>query len=351
MSVHLEILFNNLLNESASDASTLWIVDENLSVTELQTVRARPNLFVVTNRFDVAMTLRELGHQVTLNDFCFSELPEQEFSSIVYRVSKERPLVNHCINESYKLLSPNGSLHLLGNKDDGLKTHGKHAEDVFRVAARLKKQGTSYRSSLQKLAPKTGPAEPLWLDSKDYGRLREMKIEELKFISKPGVYGWDKLDRGSALLAAQMREQLSGASGTGSVLDLGCGYGYLLLATQDLPFTVRTATDNNAAAVSAALATFALHDMNVTVTLDDCGMNLQKKFDLILCNPPFHLGFGTSSALSQKFLLSIRRLLAPRGQAMVVVNQFIPLEKLADAHFQHVATIAQEQGFKVVLLS
>lgn len=352
MSVHLEVLLNDLLNEveSESASATLWIVDENLSVTELQTVRARKNLFALTNRFDVATTLRELGHQVTLNDFCFGELPVPQFASIVYRVSKERPLVNHCINESYQLLSLNGSLHLLGNKDDGIKTHGKHAEQVFRTPARLKKQGTSYRSSLQKLNPKNGPTEPQWLDSKDYRQLREMKIEEFKFVSKPGVFGWDKLDRGSALLAAQAHEHLSSKSSVGSVLDMGCGYGYLLLVTRDIPFTARTATDNNAAAVAAAQASFKLHGISVAVTLDDCGMALQKKFDLILCNPPFHLGFGTSSDLSQKFLLNIHRLLTPNGRAMVVVNQFIPLERLAAAHFKHVTTLTQEQGFKVVLL-
>ncbi len=351
MSVHLEILFNDLLNESFAGAATLWIVDENLSVTELQTVRPRKNLFAITNRCDIAVTLRELGHQVTLNDFCFSELPVQEFSSIVYRVSKERTLVNHCINESYKLLSMDGALHLLGNKDDGIKTHGKHAEQVFRVPARLKKQGTSYRSSLAKMNPKNAPAEPKWLDSKDYEQLREKKIEAMEFMSKPGVYGWDKLDRGSVLLANQARKQLSGKSSAGSVLDLGCGYGYLLLATKDLLFTTRTATDNNAAAVAAAQASFKLHDLSVTVTLDDCGGALQEKFDLILCNPPFHLGFSTSGDLSQKFLLSIRQLLARKGQALVVVNQFIPLERLAAARFQQVTTLTKEHGFKVVLLS
>src|SRR5690606_14598650 len=124
----------------------------------------------------------------------------------------------------------------------------------------------------------------------------------------PGIFGWNKLDRGSVLLAEQAVAVLSGAAlpgastsdvasgepasgGLGSVLDLGCGYGYLLLATADLPFSSRTATDNNAAAIIAAEANFDQRELAVTVTLDDCGAHLQEQFDVILCNPPFHHGF------------------------------------------------------------
>ena len=86
------------------------------------------------------------------------------------------------------------------------------------------------------------------------------------------------------------------------------------------------------------------------VSLDDCGEHLQERFDLILCNPPFHQGFSTSNALAVKFLTQIRRLLAPNGRALVVVNQFIALEKAAEESFSKITTLTQAQGFKVVQL-
>ncbi|MES3008508.1 MAG: methyltransferase [Pseudomonadota bacterium] len=350
---HLEHLLIAMLNDASTDAQgpTLWIVDENLSAADLRAIHPRAALLAITNRFEVGEALRAAGQQVLVNDFDFTALPVPAVVRIVYRVSKERALVHHCINEGYRLLSPGGSLNLLGHKDDGIKTHGKNGEQLFRNKAQLQKHGIAYCTTLRKFSQlASATASPDWLDSKDYPRLRSCQIAGLEFISKPGVFGWNKIDHGSELLAREARQVLAKRATLGAVLDLGCGYGYLLLVTADLPFTHRSATDNNAAAVLAANATFAQHRLPVSVTLDDCGEHLQERFDVILCNPPFHQGFSTSNALAAKFLAQIKRLLADKGVALLVVNQFIPLEKVAAEHFQHITTLCLQDGFKVVQL-
>ena len=351
---HLEHLLIAMLNEASTDAQgpTLWIVDENLAEQDLRAIHPRAGLLAITNRFEVGEALRAAGHQVLVNDFDFTALPVTNVARIVYRVSKERALVHHCINEGYSLLSPGGSLNLLGHKDDGIKTHGKNGEQLFRNKAQLQKHGIAYCTTLRKFSQlASADANPQWLDSKDYPRLRPCQMAGLEFISKPGVFGWNKIDHGSELLAREARQVLAKRKALGSVLDLGCGYGYLLLVTTDLPFTRRSATDNNAAAVLAANATFAQHRLPVSVTLDDCGEHMDERFDVILCNPPFHQGFSTSSALAAKFLAQIRKLLAEQGVALLVVNQFIPLERVAAEHFQHITTLCLQDGFKVVQLS
>jgi len=351
MSIHLEHLLADLLNSPATTpaGALLWIADESLTERELQVVRAHPGLHVLTNRCDLGAQLRADGLQVNISDFDFASLPVQKFAAIVYRVSKERPLVHHCINASYRHLLPGGALHLLGSKDDGIRTHGRNAEQVFGTPEHAKKQGDVYRVTLLR-ADETEDADGHWLDCKDYAQLRPCTVGEMHFISKPGVFGWNKVDRGSALLVEQTHKLITNRKNAGTVLDLGCGYGYLLLATADIPFSGRWATDNNAAAVDAAQASFARQQLSVNVSLDDCGQQLQEQFDLILCNPPFHQGFSTSNALAVKFLTQIRRLLAPNGRALVVVNQFIPLEKAAAQTFEKINTLTQEQGFKVVQL-
>lgn len=348
MSMHLEHVLIDLLNQSSNGSpGTLWIVDENLAPEQLQAVHPRADLCALTNRFEVGEALAARGLQCTVSDFVFDALPAQQFSRIVYRVSKERAIVHHCINESFRRLIPGGTLHLLGHKDDGIKTNGKNAEQVFRTTARPKKHGTAYSVTLVK--PTT--ENPQWLDSKDYLQLRECSVGEWSFISKPGVFGWNKIDHGSELLAQEARKYLQATSDAGAVLDLGCGYGYLLLVTAELPFSRRVATDNNAAAVLAANANFQQKNLPVTVTLDDCGAHLQERFDVILCNPPFHQGFSTSSALAEKFLLQIRKLLNTNGVALVVVNQFIPIERVAAEYFSNITTLCHSDGFKVVALS
>lgn len=351
MSIHLEQLLDDLLNSHTDTGlgPVLWIADESLTERELLVARPHPALYVLTNRFDLGTALKAAGLQVVISDFDFASLPVQHFASIVYRVAKERPLVHHCINESFRHLLPEGALHLLGSKDDGIRTHGRNAEQVFASPEHAKKQGDVYRVTL--IRPDDATDEGVeWLDCKEYAHLRTCTVGDFHFISKPGVFGWNKVDRGSALLVEHAHKLITGKKSAGSVLDLGCGYGYLLLATADMPFAARWATDNNAAAVRAAQASFAKQHLTVNVTLDDCGERLQERFDLILCNPPFHQGFSSSNALAVKFLTQIRRLLAPNGRALVVVNQFIPLEKAAAEQFEKINTLTQAHGFKIVQL-
>ena len=351
MSIHIEHLLIDLLNAPSGNPLTtaLWIADESLSEQDLVAARPRAELDVLTNRCDLGARLRDIGHTVFVSDFDFSGLAHETYDDIVYRVSKERPLVHHCINESYKRLKEGGSLHLIGNKEDGIRTHGRNAEKVFATPEHAKKHGDAYHIRLQKPAP-NDQTTPDFLDSKDYDHLRTCTVGEFHFVSKPGVFGWNKVDRGSALLADYVNNLLAKKKSLGPVLDLGCGYGYLLLATSKLPFSKRHGTDNNAAAVDAAKASFARAELNVEVTLDDCAAQLQGGYDWILCNPPFHQGFATSSALAEKFLSQIKTLLSPQGKALVVVNQFIPVERIAQGKFKQVETVLNEHGFKVLQL-
>ncbi len=350
MSIHIEHLLVDLLNNHAQQGPILWIADESLSNEELLAARPNEHLHVLSNRFDLCEKLRGIGHQVTLCDFDLSQACPPGVAHIVYRVSKERPLVHHCINESFKHLSEGGCLHLIGNKDDGIRTHGRNAEKVFATAEQAKKHGDAYHIQLHKKAADESTASK-WLDCKDYAKLRTCTVGDFHFLSKPGVFGWNKVDRASALLNEYVHKHLPKRKDLGSVLDMGCGYGYLLLASADLPFSKRFATDNNAAAIDAATASFAKAGLEVSISLDDCGQQLQSQVDWILCNPPFHQGFQTNSTMSVKFIEQMRRLLKPKGKAFVVVNQFIPIERLAQECFANCEIVAQEHGFKLVQLS
>ncbi|MEX2130843.1 MAG: methyltransferase [Pseudohongiellaceae bacterium] len=334
-----------------SSSQTLWIVDENVEVARLLALPDNTNLVALTNRCDTHLALQAAGIQAVLNDFDFTAWPAGTFNTVIYRVSKERALVHHCINEAHAVLALGGQLILLGGKQDGIKTNAKSAAQAFGCKEHIKKHGAVYRAAVTKTQSSLASA----LDSQQYSQLRLCYHNEMEFLSKPGIFGWNKVDKGSLLLVEQLRKLLSDRdtiqipSGP-AVLDLGCGYGYLLLATADLPFASRTATDNNAATICAAEANFARYELAVNVLLDDCGKNLQERFDLILCNPPFHLGFAANRELTENFLRQIQRLLSDQGVALLVVNQFIPLETLAAEFFDGVDLISSTASFKVVAL-
>jgi 16S rRNA (guanine1207-N2)-methyltransferase len=136
-----------------------------------------------------------------------------------------------------------------------------------------------------------------------------------------------------------------------SVLDLGCGYGYLTLMSGDLNIPLKVATDNNCAAIKAAIENFRHAGLDVHCTLDDCGSNIKQQFELILCNPPFHRGFKTSGAITQKFLRNTQRLLDAKGTALWVLNAFIDVEQGAIGHFQNLDVLAENNLFKVLAMT
>ena len=320
--------------------NTLWIVDENLPVHTLMELPGSDVIVAMTNRVDTANHLKSIGVSVLLGDFNFDE--QAQFQRIVYRISKEKLLAHHCINQSLEHLRKSSELILIGNKQDGIKSITKNIADVFGLKNNTQKVGSSYKATFSK--PDNIESK---LPTNDYGRLRQITHQGETFYSKPGVFGWDKVDRGSQLLVTTLPKVKQYMKTVNSVLDLGCGWGYLMLATRDWEIAVRCATDNNMAAIDAASRNFAEAGIAVDCRADDCASEIRDRFDLILCNPPFHKGFAVSDSMTKKFLSTAARLSRRSTRAIFVVNQFIPLDKLASEYFSECRELASEDGFIV----
>ena len=172
-----------------------------------------------------------------------------------------------------------------------------------------------------------------------------------QLLSKPGIFGYEKIDEGSELLLTYAKKYLdSHAITPQKILDLGCGYGLLsLMSAQWHPREI-VATDNNAAALNAVSASAAANNIAIKVVADDAGENISEKFDALLCNPPFHQGFSVSGDLTLKFLRSASQKLTPDGIAFFVVNSFIGIEKKAEAFFSRQELLINNKKFKVFAL-
>nr|WP_246386825.1 methyltransferase [Litorivivens lipolytica] len=286
------------------------------------------------------------GLDCSLNDFELGEY--QGIRRIYYRVSKEKPLVHHCINQALALLPPGGELVLSGEKGDGIKTYYDKARALVGAEKSLKKlKGNAFLGRIVKQSEPSG-----LLDDSDYCSLRPITDSPAPgLFSKPGVYGWQKIDRGSALLIEALQALKPDPERVQTLLDLGCGYGYLsVLAHQLLPQTRIVATDNNAAAIAACQQNFAEHAIKGEVVAADCAQGIEQSFDCVLCNPPFHKGFDVHGDLTRLFLERAAERLKPGGRALFVVNQFIALEQKAEGLFARSERVLEGQGFKVLLL-
>lgn len=341
MKDHSQALVLDILT-TPTNGNTLWVMDENPPIDELLTLNGSQSVEVLSNRFDTSEQMAQLGIKTHLSDFDFSVLPQ--YRRIVYRISKEKMLTHHVINESLRHLTPDGELYLIGEKTDGLKSIAKQAADTYELEAPARKHGNAY---LAQFAPAGALLSERRLPTADYTQLRLIRHAQGDFYSKPGVFGWEKVDRGSRLLVSCLPPVLQYMKGVDSVLDLGCGWGYLMLATRGMDIPLRVATDNNVAALDAAGRNFEQAGLQVECVLDDAGSHIRQRFDLILCNPPFHQGFQVSDTLTEKFLRNAARLSRRSTRAVFVVNQFIALPKLSQAFFSECRLLQAADGFNV----
>ncbi|SDZ78479.1 class I SAM-dependent methyltransferase [Microbulbifer marinus] len=320
---------------------TLWIADENSKALLQQGFTFTGDL--LSNRWDIARLGEGKAGRSFFSDFHFEELG-RNYRRIVFPVSKEKAIVHHVINRAAEFLGEGGELVLIGGKQSGIKTYAAKAAQRLGCAKQLQKHGAEY-CSINPLQTRSGEA----IEDQDYTALRPL-AELNGLYSKPGLFGWNKIDRGSALLAKLFADHLPNSGD--HVVDLGCGYGYLStrLATHgDYYFT---ATDNNAAALIACRKNFEVQGLEGAVVPSDAGVELEANIaDLLICNPPFHQGFQVEGDLTERFLRQSARLLKSSGSALFVVNEFIPLARKAREHFSTVTLLEKSGGFCTYRLS
>jgi len=106
----------------------------------------------------------------------------------------------------------------------------------------------------------------------------------LKFLSNNGLFSCDKIDDASIA----MLENLPPLSGT--LLDLGCGYGTLGITLAKKYGVTLTMSDINAIALEYATKNARLNGVAATTIHSNCFENISSKFDSIVLNPPIHAG-------------------------------------------------------------
>lgn len=167
------------------------------------------------------------------------------------------------------------------------------------------------------------------------------KVEGLDAWSQPGVFAWDRIDGGSALLA----EHLPVLKGAGA--DLGCGYGALAtVVLRSEAVTALRLVDLDRRAVEAARrnvtdnrATFEWADAR---TLDDTG-----DLDFVVMNPPFHDGGAEDRRLGQAFVRKAAGLMKKGGVLWLVANRHLPYEAELNAAFKRVTPVTEGGGYKL----
>jgi 16S rRNA (guanine1207-N2)-methyltransferase len=138
------------------------------------------------------------------------------------------------------------------------------------------------------------------------------------------VFAGAKLDLGTRLLLSVLDGALADAA---TAIDLGSGTGILAASlARSRPAITVIATDQSAAAVASSLATMAANHLadRVKVVRDD-GLRSQPdaSVDLIVLNPPFHVGATVHTGLADRLFRDAARVLRPGGELWTVYNSHL----------------------------
>lgn len=169
-----------------------------------------------------------------------------------------------------------------------------------------------------------------------------------RYLSRPGVFAWDRIDSASALLVEHLPATLAGR-----VADLGAGWGYLACELLARCRDVRSIDlyEADARALALARQNVAPRAGNVAVAFHwrDVAAGVPQQYDVVVSNPPFHAtGRAARPDIGRAFIAAAADALQPGGRAWFVANRQLPYEQALAQGFARVVTHVQRDGYKVI---
>jgi 16S rRNA (guanine1207-N2)-methyltransferase len=134
------------------------------------------------------------------------------------------------------------------------------------------------------------------------------------FTSDNGVFSKEKIDFGSRLL---VETYLNNRSDIKTLLDVGCGYGYMGIVLSKILNAKATLIDVNKRAVHLTEKNIKENKVSANTFVSDAYENVQNKFDLIITNPPIRAG----KSVVYDILINAKNYLNEFGELWFVIRK------------------------------
>jgi 16S rRNA (guanine1207-N2)-methyltransferase len=235
--------------------------------------------------------------------------------------------VDYALQLAAYALRPGGLLYVQGAKDRGILTLAKRMAALFGNVETLEihKGERVVRSTWPTGAMPAGDARP---------------------FPTLAPFAEGKLDEGTQLLLEALEVRATDAA-----LDIGCGAGHIgcYIASRATKGQV-TMVDASLAAVAAARRMIEQRGLPNAQALSSDGAQAVRlqRFDLVVTNPPFHVGGIQTTEIGHRFIREAAQVLRPRGRFYLVANRFLRYEPTMRECFSAVEEVGGNTRFKVL---
>lgn len=269
---------------------------------------------------------------------------------VAIRIPVEKLALRLLLHDAWHALPIGGRCVLAGANDEGAKSAARMLERVF-GAATVVAQHSGHRA-VEAVKQHSQPAsdedisDPRFAYAVFHEMPATLRGESFTLASRPGVFSWEHPDEATALLAEAIEVPVGA-----TVLDLGCGSGGLGLVAARLTRTGRVVlVDADAEAIRSARRSVELAGAaNCEVVASDvAGAVIDQTFDVVVTNPPFHIGKGTDLRVPKQFIADSAQVLRRGGVLWLVANRTLPYEALLREQFADVAIARDDRRFKVL---
>jgi 16S rRNA (guanine1207-N2)-methyltransferase len=269
---------------------------------------------------------------------------------VLIRLPKGRLPALQLLWDGFKALKVGAPCYLAGGNREGIKTAAGLMEQLFGNVEIIGYRGGHriVRSVKNKQTP--ADADVFQIQWLEHGEFLEFPVdirgERFTVHSRPGTFAWDRLDEGTRLLIERMAIRPSDA-----VLDLGCGTGIAgMVAARIASSGHAVLLDADAEAIRSATRSVEANALrNCTILASDAGSAVKHmQFDVVVTNPPFHVGRRAEFDIANQFILDAWAILKPGGRLYLVANMHLPYEKTIRDRFGLFHIEAEHQGYKVI---
>lgn len=166
----------------------------------------------------------------------------------------------------------------------------------------------------------------------------------------PGTFAGANVDIGTRFLLSFLGQMKPDAQ---RIVDLGCGNGVCAAAAAiTWPHAQVIATDQSWAATQSARLTAAANGLEdrVTIIRDDAASTLEAaSCDLVLCNPPFHVGAAVHIGAATKLIGEAARILRTGGELWTVYNSHLRYRSTLSTQVGHTEQMGRNPKFTVTV--